>query len=311
VEPLPGYGVVPKICSNREEVLEFCSKLSLPVQERLTGYPWGTILEQPVREYWTHDGKCLCGKRTYLFGQCPACLRQEALDRGLEQDLSLERAANKPAEPAEDELAVDLVAALADVFDQAVVVLPTELILALAHTRDSVLPGFRGELRQGQWDRGTSLSLESSDQYRFRKVCALCPSSLSPGKTVVLLVQPSIQHKRVQSYELEAERWLELPSRIQWCDFQGSVNRFCEGQTSAVVESLLHQCCTTVESVYRWTHPEHRCPAEVLSSALSVSFYRTDESSQWSYLGGRPRYQTLGQYGVVVMNALDDSSRHV
>ena len=119
--------------------MDFCSKFSLPVQERLTGYPWSTILAQPVCEYWTHDGKCLCGKRTYLFGQCPGCLRQDALDRGLEHDLSLEMATNKLAEP-EDELAVDLVAALADIFDQAVVL--TDLILAVARAKDSVFPGF-------------------------------------------------------------------------------------------------------------------------------------------------------------------------
>ena len=36
---------------------------------------------KPAREMWSHTGKCQCGRRTILFGQCSRCLRGEALDK--------------------------------------------------------------------------------------------------------------------------------------------------------------------------------------------------------------------------------------
>ena len=30
---------------------------------------------------WEHSGRCLCGRRSYLFGQCPHCLREEAQEQ--------------------------------------------------------------------------------------------------------------------------------------------------------------------------------------------------------------------------------------
>ena len=42
------------------------------------------MLAEPSREMWDHDGLCACGKRTYLFSRCPACIEQEALDTAVE-----------------------------------------------------------------------------------------------------------------------------------------------------------------------------------------------------------------------------------
>ena len=34
--------------------------------------------QQPREEAWEHDGICECGKRTYLYHQCPACIEATA-----------------------------------------------------------------------------------------------------------------------------------------------------------------------------------------------------------------------------------------
>ena len=53
---------------------------------------WDAALNSPARLVWSHDGKCACGKRTYLFGQCPTCIRQEEGDRLLAEQTSREAA---------------------------------------------------------------------------------------------------------------------------------------------------------------------------------------------------------------------------
>ena len=54
-----------------------------------------TAVEEPGRMIWEHDGQCQCGARTYLFGQCFRCLREETaeknrelIDRAVEQDVA-------------------------------------------------------------------------------------------------------------------------------------------------------------------------------------------------------------------------------
>ena len=49
--------------------------------ERLEGLDkeaLSVLVSQPSRTMWEHDGVCGCGRRTYLFGQCFRCLKEEA-----------------------------------------------------------------------------------------------------------------------------------------------------------------------------------------------------------------------------------------
>ena len=42
------------------------------------------MLDEPSRPLWDHEGLCICGKRTYLFSRCPACIEKEAVDTSVE-----------------------------------------------------------------------------------------------------------------------------------------------------------------------------------------------------------------------------------
>merc|ERR1712051_387097 len=43
--------------------------------------PLYTLLQEPPQLMWEHSGKCLCGKRSYLFSQCRYCLQEEAQEQ--------------------------------------------------------------------------------------------------------------------------------------------------------------------------------------------------------------------------------------
>ena len=43
-----------------------------------------SMLDEPSREVWDHDGVCACGKKTYLFSRCPNCIQAEALETAAE-----------------------------------------------------------------------------------------------------------------------------------------------------------------------------------------------------------------------------------
>ena len=74
--PLRGFGVVGKIAAG-DEVLRL---LRLDPSKGIEEASVRGMLAEPSREMWDHDGLCACGKRTYLFSRCPACIEQEALD---------------------------------------------------------------------------------------------------------------------------------------------------------------------------------------------------------------------------------------
>ena len=67
-------------------------------------------MQNKNRLIWQHDGKCSCGRRTFLFGRCPRCIKEEAqesLNRKMEEE---------PAEVTgkEDELKVNVMDAYPD-----------------------------------------------------------------------------------------------------------------------------------------------------------------------------------------------------
>ena len=71
----------------------------------LVSPPLASLAQEPAREHWEHDGKCACGKRTYVFGRCVSCIEKEAVD-----DLSAgarEREKQEGVELKDGELAVD------------------------------------------------------------------------------------------------------------------------------------------------------------------------------------------------------------
>ena len=49
------------------------------VVENIGAIPSINLLQVPPLLMWEHEGRCPCGKRTFLFSQCPKCLREDTL----------------------------------------------------------------------------------------------------------------------------------------------------------------------------------------------------------------------------------------
>ena len=60
------------------ETKELFEAAKVEVATSLDAIPLTALLDVPPTLMWEHDGKCVCGKRTFLFGLCPKCLEEEA-----------------------------------------------------------------------------------------------------------------------------------------------------------------------------------------------------------------------------------------
>ena len=77
VEPLKGFGVSTKQ-GRPDDTAAMFETLRLSKVEGIDALNLRSLLLEPSREMWEHSGVCSCGKRTYLFSRCPACIEKEA-----------------------------------------------------------------------------------------------------------------------------------------------------------------------------------------------------------------------------------------
>ena len=85
--PVPAiktYGVRKAKAPHYHEEKQFFSSLDIPLVENVGELPLAVAAEEAGRTVWEHDGQCQCGRRTFLFGQCLKCLRDELADKGEE-----------------------------------------------------------------------------------------------------------------------------------------------------------------------------------------------------------------------------------
>lgn len=59
----------------------FIAEMKVEVVADMNSVPLDQLVSQPSELMWEHDGKCTCGRKTFLFGQCPKCLREEAAEK--------------------------------------------------------------------------------------------------------------------------------------------------------------------------------------------------------------------------------------
>ena len=69
--------------------------------------PFGALLAEPPTLMWEHQGKCLCGRRSYLFGQCSKCLKEEHGEK-IAEEQEREAIGEPPRESEEHPAEVEL-----------------------------------------------------------------------------------------------------------------------------------------------------------------------------------------------------------
>ena len=100
VDPLNGFGVATKT-GRPDELDAMFEALRLEKITSVAAVGIRGMLAEPGREVWEHDGLCSCGKKTYLFSRCPACIEKEAQDEVVEMQ---ERADAAESRDIEDDL---------------------------------------------------------------------------------------------------------------------------------------------------------------------------------------------------------------
>ena len=72
------FVVLGRTSSRHDEIKSFLDRWGVAVVRSLEDVPLAGSFNRPAREMFAHEGTCPCGKRTYLFGRCPSCIKKEA-----------------------------------------------------------------------------------------------------------------------------------------------------------------------------------------------------------------------------------------
>ena len=100
IAPVTGYGLVTRV-PKEDEVKEVAAALRLGLVKGLAEPPLISLAREQEREVWEHDGKCSCGKRTYVFGRCTTCIEKEAADDLIQGAQQREEAEKEEGEEGE------------------------------------------------------------------------------------------------------------------------------------------------------------------------------------------------------------------
>ena len=69
---------------------EFLKETKVEVVESFGAIPFAELLGQPPLLMWEHQGRCPCGKRSYLFGQCSKCLKEDLEIKATEESVAVQ-----------------------------------------------------------------------------------------------------------------------------------------------------------------------------------------------------------------------------
>ena len=94
IDPIKGYGISRHESKEADMVLA----LGLGALKAVADVPLCSLVQEPGREVWEHDGRCSCGKRAYLFGRCVSCIEKEAADDLLSKAAEREEEQDKSGE---------------------------------------------------------------------------------------------------------------------------------------------------------------------------------------------------------------------
>jgi len=80
-DPVPVVAIIDPKNPKRDKERDLLAGIVVMQHPRLDDVPFQEFLGTPDRLIWEHNGKCACGKKTYLFAQCVQCAKDEANER--------------------------------------------------------------------------------------------------------------------------------------------------------------------------------------------------------------------------------------
>ena len=132
-----------------------------------------TAAEEPGRMIWEHDRHCQCGSRTYMFGQCFKCLKEEIAERNREMiDRITDQDVAEPAGEGEEVLPAGSVRAVGDPLPvlpvatgentRAVLFVTDRMLEKLLRNGSS--PRWKLDVKVMKWEPGKDLRLPKDGQ---------------------------------------------------------------------------------------------------------------------------------------------------
>ena len=79
------------------ETKVFLKAVKVELVSSLDAVPFAGLLRVPAELMWEHSGRCPCGKRCFLYGQCPKCMREELSNQKKEEETEVKD--EKPLTP--------------------------------------------------------------------------------------------------------------------------------------------------------------------------------------------------------------------
>ena len=89
----------------------------IEVVDSLKHVPLGQLIAEPPTIMWEHQGKCPCGRRSFLFSLCSKCLQAEAEEKKEDEETRVEDFAEELQESLEKVLEVPTVAGVTQLPD--------------------------------------------------------------------------------------------------------------------------------------------------------------------------------------------------
>ena len=90
VPPRRTLSWVDQKVTHYNETKAFLKAVKVELVSGLDAVPFTGLLKEPAELMWEHSGRCPCGKRCFLYGQCPKCMREELSNQKKEEEAEVE-----------------------------------------------------------------------------------------------------------------------------------------------------------------------------------------------------------------------------
>ena len=214
VEPVRGFGVVSRV-PKEEEIRQIAEVLKVGMVKDVTDVHLTSLAREPKREVWEHDGKCSCGKRSYVFARCVTCIEKEAADDLRAATELREKQDREDAEMAEEDALLVLGAPKTSATSPGTRFVQGSLVLSWAKSWASnggqkgfsVLPRGLGRVAGWMWTKGQAFKVPELDDPEL-PYCITWGVNLDYSVFQVhYCCQASKADKAAVAWELERVNW--------------------------------------------------------------------------------------------------------
>ena len=169
LKAIPRFGILDRNVPNREEMVELLQALGIPEMESMQKISWTEWFDNPSREMWKHTGKCACGRRTFLFGQCMRCIAQEHGDEEAWREKEIPETKNGASQTSDQQESGPEVEVIAvyNRRDSRIDLINPRTVLRAASSQEKDLA--RRKWLVEKWEPGNSFRIpDSGTEYPYR-----------------------------------------------------------------------------------------------------------------------------------------------